>query len=221
MIVVNQDDGELGRALVDLFQSAELAELCAPPSLQDPAAARGRWMPTRRPRRSSSRLASPTASSRRGGQMPAGQAVKVDIYTNPGRPVGAGVIQTIVEEYIGRVETGRVAGQVIVTQMLTAGLIAPAAGADAAAQLGEQPDRDRRAGAADPAAGCGHRRGGGALQPDGLHGARHGADVPDVHRQQRRAHAAGGKRPGHPAAPAGLADHARPGSWAAKSSAST
>ena len=40
VLVVNQDAGELGRALVEVFQSPELAELVEPTLLTDPAAAR-------------------------------------------------------------------------------------------------------------------------------------------------------------------------------------
>ena len=58
-------------------------------------------------------------------QSPSGEVLQIEIYKNPLSPVSAGVIQSIVEEFISRVETGRVGGQVIVTQMLAAGLITP------------------------------------------------------------------------------------------------
>ena len=40
IIIVNEDDGQLGQTLVDLFQSAELSDLVAPLLVADPGTAR-------------------------------------------------------------------------------------------------------------------------------------------------------------------------------------
>jgi ABC-2 type transport system permease protein len=42
--------------------------------------------------------------------MPVMQVVKIEIYTNPARPASSGVITAIVDEFISRVEAGRVSG---------------------------------------------------------------------------------------------------------------
>jgi ABC-2 type transport system permease protein len=145
VIIVNQDSGQLGQALVDLFQSADLANLVAPTIIADPAAARAQIdagdavvaviipagftdniIPTGSP--------VPEPGLR---QTPSGTVLQIDVYKNPLSPVSAGVIQSIVEEFISRVETGRVGGQVIVTQMLTAGLITPSQVSAIAAEMGQ------------------------------------------------------------------------------------
>jgi ABC-2 type transport system permease protein len=80
-------------------------------------------------------------------QAPSDQVLHIEVYKNPLSPVSAGVIQSIVEEFLSRVETGRVGGQVIVTQMLAAGLITPDQISAIAAEMGQ-----RQANAVDNAA---------------------------------------------------------------------
>jgi ABC-2 type transport system permease protein len=74
--------------------------------------------------------------------------VSIEVYKNPTRPVGSGVIQSIVEEFLSRVETGRVGGEVILTQMLTAGLISPA---EVNSLVADLADRQALAVEAEPA----------------------------------------------------------------------
>lgn len=138
VVVVNQDDGPLGQALADLFMSEDLAGLALPTVVADAAAARGQVDADR----AAAAVIAPAGFSAsimpRPGQMPSGEVVKIEVYKNPARPVGAGVIQSIVEGFISRVETGRVAGQVVVAQALAAGLLAPAQAQTLAADLGER-----------------------------------------------------------------------------------
>ncbi len=125
VILVNQDDGQLGQALVDLFQSADLADLVAPTLVTDSVAARAQIDANEAvaaiiiPAGFTDSIIPPN------NQTPSNEALQIEIYKNPLSPVSAGVIQSIVEEFVSRVETGRVGGQVIVTQMLAAGLITP------------------------------------------------------------------------------------------------
>jgi ABC-2 type transport system permease protein len=125
IILVNQDGGQLGRALVDLFQSADLADLVAPALVADPATARAQIDAGD----AVAAIIIPAGFTDNiipaNNQAPSGEALQIEVYKNPLSPVSAGVIQSIVEEFISRVETGRVGGQVIVTQMLAAGLITP------------------------------------------------------------------------------------------------
>lgn len=147
VLVVNQDDGQLGQALADLLRSEDLAGLLLPTLAADATAARGQVDADQ----AAAAVIVPAGFSDsiipRSGQMPSGQAVKIEVYKNPGRPVSAGVIQAIVEGFISRVETGRVAGQVIVVQALTAGLIAPDQAQDFAVAVGQ---RQTAASAAEP-----------------------------------------------------------------------
>lgn len=125
VIVVNQDDGQLGESLVELFQSEDLAELVAPTLATDPETARAQIDADE----AAAAVIIPAGFTDsiipQDNQAPSEEVLQIEIYKNPIAPVSAGVIQSIVEEFISRVETGRVGGEVTVTQMLAAGLITP------------------------------------------------------------------------------------------------
>ncbi len=123
--LVNQDEGELGQALVDIFQSPELAELLAPSLLDDPAAARQQVdadLTTAAVIIPPGFSASILPSS---GGTASGDVVEIELYANPARPTGAGIIQTIVEEFVGRVEIGKIGAETALTQLVASGLLAP------------------------------------------------------------------------------------------------
>jgi len=125
VIVVNQDDGQLGESLVELFQSEDLAELVAPTLATDPETARAQIDADE----AAAAVIIPAGFTDsiilQDNQAPSEEVLQIEIYKNPIAPVSAGVIQSIVEEFISRVEAGRVGGEVTVTQMLAAGLITP------------------------------------------------------------------------------------------------
>jgi ABC-2 type transport system permease protein len=125
IILVNQDSGQLGKALVDLLESDDLKDLVAAVPAGDPGTARAKIDAGD----AAAAVIIPAGFTDTiipaNGGTPSSEVLKIEIYKNPIYPVSAGVIQSIVEEFISRVETGRVAGQVIVTQMLAAGLITP------------------------------------------------------------------------------------------------
>jgi len=133
VILINQDGGELGNALVEMFSSAELADLIAPTTGTDPADARAKvdaddaavmiLIP-----------AGFTASiiPAEGATAP-GETVQIELYTNPTRPNSVGVVKTILEQFLSQVEVGRIGGQVAVTEMLINGIITP----DQAAAVGQ------------------------------------------------------------------------------------
>lgn len=136
--LVNQDDGALGAGLVNLFQSADLADLVAPQVLDDPAAARRAVDEDK----ASAAVIIPAGFSagiipdRASGKTQPG--VEIEVYANPTRPTNASVIQTIVERYLSQVEMGRIGGQVTVTQLLESGRIQPGEAAQVGAQIGAQ-----------------------------------------------------------------------------------
>jgi ABC-2 type transport system permease protein len=51
--------------------------------------------------------------------------VKIELYTNPTRPTSSGVVKTVLDEFLTRVEVGQVTGSVVVTQLVTGGLVSP------------------------------------------------------------------------------------------------
>jgi len=122
--VVNQDGGQLGQALLDVLQSPELSELLTPTILDDPIKARQQVDDDR----SAAAVIIPEGFS--ASVIPTDSQVtstplQIEIYANPTRTTSAGVIKTIVDEFISRVEVGRVAGEVTITQLIKNGLILP------------------------------------------------------------------------------------------------
>lgn len=125
VIIVNQDVGQLGNTLAEVFLSKDLADIVEPQTLDDPALARQQVDADKAAAAiiipsgfTASIIPGPSTSS------PAPLA-QITLYTNPTRPTSAGVIQTIVAEFLSQVEVGRVGGQVAVTQLLSSGLVSP------------------------------------------------------------------------------------------------
>ena len=138
VVLVNQDDGALGSALVDLFTSADLDALVNPQELNDPAAARKLvdddesaaviFIPAGF---TASIIPAP-------GQSSTSDAVRIEFYANPTRPTSAGILKAILDQFLGQVEVGRIAGVVTVSQLLEIGYIDPAQAAAVGAQAGEE-----------------------------------------------------------------------------------
>ncbi|MEI2690034.1 MAG: ABC transporter permease [Anaerolineae bacterium] len=75
----------------------------------------------------------------------------IEVYKNPGRPISSGVVESIVQGFVDRVEAGRVGGQVAIEQLLRSGLAAPQDVPRLAQQIGQEQARPGRR-AADPRA---------------------------------------------------------------------
>ncbi len=138
--LVNQDSGQIGSSLVNLFQSRDLAELVSVQTLDDPAQARRL---VDEDQVAAAILIPPGFSDSifQSNQTGASAApVKLEMYANPSRPTGAGVIKTILEEFISRVEIARVSAQVTVTGLLTSGRAAPQDAARIGAQIAAEQD---------------------------------------------------------------------------------
>lgn len=138
VVVVDQDGGQIGQALVDTFTSSDLDELLETTTNPDPAAARQLVDDDQVaaaviiPAGFTDSILPSTETS-----VPA-EAVQIELYANPTRPTSAGVVQAVVDEFLSRVEIGRVGGQVIVTQLLTSGLIQPPEAAAAGREIGQR-----------------------------------------------------------------------------------
>jgi len=139
LMLVNQDEGQLGGELVKLFQSADLASLVAPQVTTDLAAARKQVEDDQIaaavliPAGFSASIIPDAAT----GQS--GPAVKIDVFTSPSRPTSAGIIQSIVEQFINQVELRRIGAQVAVSGLIQSGLIQPQQAAAAGAQIAASP----------------------------------------------------------------------------------
>ena len=125
VVLVNQDSGQLGDQLVSTFHSKDLAELFTPTDLSDPALARQQVDQDQQ----AAAVIIPAGFSASiipvQGAAAAGPLVQIELYTNPTRPTGAGVVKTVLDEFLSRVEVGRVSGSVAVTQLVAGGLVSP------------------------------------------------------------------------------------------------
>ncbi len=136
--VVNLDKAQLGEALEDLLHSPDLAGLLEPQSLEDAQTAR-RLVEQDRVAAAViipagfTRSVIPDPGEFTDLSAPAAEPVKIEVYANPGRSTGAGIVQTIVEEFLSRVEAGRTAGLTAILQLLNSGRIDPT-GAEAAGE---------------------------------------------------------------------------------------
>ena len=50
-----------------------------------------------------------------------GEVVMIEVYANPARPIGAGVVQSIVAGFLSQVETGQAGGRVTAEQLMQSG----------------------------------------------------------------------------------------------------
>lgn len=119
--IVNQDGGDAAQALVDLFRSDDLAELIAPIVLDDPAAARQAVDDDE----ITAAVIIPAGFSR-SVASPEAEPLPVELYTNPTRPTGAGVVESILAEFNRGIVERRVSVEVTVAQLVANGLVRPA-----------------------------------------------------------------------------------------------
>ncbi len=130
VVIVNLDKQDLGNALEDLFNSEDLAELMEPSASIDPETARHLIDDDQ----ASAAIIIPEGFTQ--SIIPADGAmlnpkyvqlepVQIEVYTNPSRPTSAGVVKAIVDEFISRVEEGRMSGMTSMTQLIASGVIAP------------------------------------------------------------------------------------------------
>ncbi|HEY2981215.1 MAG TPA: ABC transporter permease [Anaerolineales bacterium] len=136
VVIVNQDQQALGNLLVEIFNSEDLVDLVEPSLVADPEAARrsidedtaaaaiiipAGFTESILPRAED--FASPGKS--------ASQSVQIEVYLNPSRPTSAGIIQSIVDEFLSRVEEARLAGLTSTLQLIRSGRITPQQAASA------------------------------------------------------------------------------------------
>ncbi|MGE5641922.1 MAG: ABC transporter permease, partial [Byssovorax cruenta] len=128
VVIVNLDKEQLGNALADVFSSPDLADLMAPSASSDPGAAR-RLIDEDK---AAAAVIIPAGFTRsiipaegtmfNPGSIPI-EPLRIEVYTNPSRPTSAGVIAAIVDEFISRVEEGRVRGMTSIMGLMQAGLL--------------------------------------------------------------------------------------------------
>lgn len=146
VIIVNLDQGDLGNALEDLFTSEDLADLMEPTASSDPEAAR-RLIDEDQ---ASAAVIIPEGFTE--SIIPAEgtmtdpnhtqpEAVPIEVYVNPARPTGAGVVKAIADEFVSRVEEGRTRGLTSLAGLMQSGLLNPQNADEEARALFENAER--------------------------------------------------------------------------------
>jgi len=138
VVVVNQDEGQLGEALVSVFQSEDLTELITLTLLEDEALARQQVDEDK----TAAAIIIPAGFTDSvipaEGQLPDEEVVQIEFYANPARPNSAGIVQAMLESFVNRLEAAHIGAEVVVSQLLAYDLIAPEMAAEIGLQFGQQ-----------------------------------------------------------------------------------
>ncbi|MGI6208074.1 MAG: ABC transporter permease [Anaerolineae bacterium] len=125
LVIVNQDTGPIGEAVVETLTAPDLQDLLEPVVMDDVAAAREAVD------RDAAAAAVVLPSGLSAAVIPTGPvearaSVEVEVYVSPSRPVGASVVRSVVEQVVGRVCAASAAAEVSLTQLVESGSLAPA-----------------------------------------------------------------------------------------------
>ncbi|WKZ41931.1 MAG: ABC transporter permease [Anaerolineales bacterium] len=139
VIIVNLDKEQLGNALEEVFTGEELAGLVEPTLSESPEAARKAIDEDT----AAAAIIIPAGFTRsvipqQGAFDEEPEALKIEVYANPARPTGAGIVKSIVDEFISRIEEGRISGQTSIVQMIMSGRISPQEGEQAGMEMAER-----------------------------------------------------------------------------------
>jgi ABC-2 type transport system permease protein len=129
--ILNQDDSDFGKALVDVFRSDELSTLVTPTLVQDPQTGREGVdgdqfaalviIPSGFGKDITQSLATPPSATTENGSPQ--KTVTIEIYANPTMPTSVTVIQAIVDEFINRSTAMVIGSQVSIAQLIRTGRV--------------------------------------------------------------------------------------------------
>jgi ABC-2 type transport system permease protein len=139
VIIVNLDQEQLGNALEKVFTGEELAELVEPTLGESPEAARRAIDEDT----AAAAIIIPAGFTRsvipqQGEFDTEPEPLQIEVYANPAKPTGAGIVKSIVDEFISRIEEGRISGQTSIFQMILSGRITPQQGEQAGMEMAER-----------------------------------------------------------------------------------
>lgn len=137
--IVNQDEGDLGSALATWLQDESMEDLLEVTLLRDPVLARQKVEESQYsgaliipPEFTEDVILNPDTSAGDGGGS-------VEFFTNPGEPIRANIVKSMIDRFIGQVEIGVVSSQIAVSGLVQSRLIqpqeAPAIGRDIGERL--------------------------------------------------------------------------------------
>ena len=125
LVIVNDDNGSLGNALVEMVQSDDLADLLEPKVLSNLTAARKLVDNNKTVAVVYVPAGFTDSIIPIDGTTISTQTIQIELYGNPTTPTGVSIVKNLLEQFISRVEVGRVSGMVSVTQLLESGAIDP------------------------------------------------------------------------------------------------
>jgi len=130
VVIVNLDNDQLGNALVDVFNSAELADLMEPTASSDPVAARQLIDSDKASAaiiipKGFTQSIIPSQGTIFDQNYVQPDPVQIEVYANPTRRTSAGIVKAVVDEFISRVEEGRTSGMTSIVGLLQSGLLNP------------------------------------------------------------------------------------------------
>lgn len=136
--IVNQDEGELGKALEAVFSSDELADLLEPTFAATPAEA----LKLVEADQASAAIIIPQNFSasiipdERGSTT--GETVQISFIANSNSPTYSGILRSILDAFLTQVEVGRIGAEVTLSQVAQTGKLTPELAAQLGAVLGTQ-----------------------------------------------------------------------------------
>jgi ABC-2 type transport system permease protein len=134
IVIVNLDKDSLGDALVDIFNSEDLADLVEATLNEDPEAARLLVDEDQ----VAAAIIIPTGFTQsvipQNENALRNEEIKIEFYANPSRPTGAGIIKAIVDGFMARLDEMQLGDVTSVSQLIISGRIS----AQDANQVGEE-----------------------------------------------------------------------------------
>lgn len=121
IVIVNLDNDSLGDALVEVFSSEELADLLDTATSQDAEAAR--LLVDKDEITVAIIIPAGFTQSIFSENINQSKNVQIEFYANPSRPTSAGIVKTILDGFIARVDEIRVGSITSVTQLIISGRI--------------------------------------------------------------------------------------------------
>ena len=121
VLVVNQDEGTLGRALADAFHTPEMAEVFAVQEARDPESARAAVEAGD----AVAAIVIPADFTALLENERGGEEATVVLYTDPTHPIGASAVEEALSAVLGEMATRRVAVEVLVRQLAARGCARP------------------------------------------------------------------------------------------------
>jgi ABC-2 type transport system permease protein len=135
VVIVNQDSGELGQVLVDVFTSEELNELVLVDLRSDPTEARTL---VDQDKTAAAIIVPEGFSASIFSAESATAVVLIEFYETPTRQTSTGIARSILESFLNELEFGRVSSKLIVGQLLASAAIQP----EQAAAVGAKVSRE-------------------------------------------------------------------------------